>query len=1305
MQLVVTTYFTHCCIILFLSAFCYLLETCNALSLDNVTVTIDALSTPLFLGSALSTDTSSRISGVTFFILKNYERGNDRLVPTADVSSFTTTWDEAKGVLTITGTTGIQTYNNIIRSVNLRVSGALYMSTLPREILWQYEVGHVFDPANTRAYYYVDKFPRNFAQAKSICVAATVFAEAGYLAAVTSERENTFLHTHVTRGKVGWLGGSDQSTPNQWRWVTGGEATGDGGKGLLFYDVATNKSNFFNGFEAGQPIAANDGLAIVESGRWQSRNVADVLAPVCEYNMEGQFVRRMAPVFGIATAVAGCNYVISEPKCLQRSECRWVRSVSRCTCRHSGGGCIPRTRSMTITPPPTRTRTVTSVSLTETYTMEATASVSLEDHLRGTTQTLVAFRGLVDVPQGAVVRALGGEGILRIAGDLFRKDADYLSVGRPPVSFISVGVAYRDQFSLNFEVSVEECNSFNTDITVPLAINFSHMQTQVQPRFSTGEELTIVVRSTWTTDQYRPAMLVTNVVSVCIIVLALALVLMNERAECVLTVQQLHVVIVTALSSCAEPRLKYVFQYVEILVLPFKVSYGGYSESASTCILYIAIVAVIFIAHGLLYYTRIFRYLFPALPLIVFWCTMLGTARAAVDDVVSAVCALVFYLGPSIAIAAILLRRSLGALTYHPPRHHGSTYATMCGGTWVGPTAQLCLVDNLCPVRHPIINLALTVYHLTVVYMTVGTSIKQCALLYYVLFAISLSILCFVGMTRPYRSRVILGLNLGTLAGFTIMFMLLALGMECPPIPSTTAATSWVLVMLAWQTLRLLVLFCINILQLRQRRHEERLAQKRHDVKKSPYYRPGREFRWSVRCADTDEGVVAMKPPPVKPPPKKKIVVKKVRRVKKVKRPKPDVPAVVDTDTLPTTTNAHALAPVGAAPSFEHAVVINRSPNYDEDFSSPAAGEDDDGGSTPPTPVTQWHGFDGLPPMYSYADNKAPMMVVHNSPVLPLKMWDDALEAELQHGGGEASNVRSHDTAKSAASLTRVFGGGRVSRSGALRSLKLCNPLSICADPTGRYVCVSEGDKIWAADLKQELVTKIACNDVVAIATHPSNPRWVIFVERANNSIYLAARHWEGSEPVELVDSVHLGSGCVGMAVTTQHVYMTDTAGSRVLQVHLDTGEVAVATTRLTQPTHVALDAVTGGLYVAQISGAVHRLDIHTHDVSYVGTFPGVGSMAHASGCLYMCDIIDGSVFYTETGRPGRGVSVVDCHQVTTMEFPVGVGASAEHLYYLDCIAGRAGTTAATDQWVVLRMAHGDACMCVAECEECGGFI
>ncbi|SDI89069.1 InlB B-repeat-containing protein [Proteiniclasticum ruminis] len=146
------------------------------------------------------------------------------------------------GVLTLSGNATVAQYEEALKSVKIRAE----QLGISRQIAFTIGSSVYFDP--TQHYYEYVTTDSNqsisWLEAKEAAEKRSYYGRQGYLATITSARENAFI-LEKTLG-LGWIGGRDierdlltgewldENTKGDWRWVTGPEGFADRGKGLSF---------------------------------------------------------------------------------------------------------------------------------------------------------------------------------------------------------------------------------------------------------------------------------------------------------------------------------------------------------------------------------------------------------------------------------------------------------------------------------------------------------------------------------------------------------------------------------------------------------------------------------------------------------------------------------------------------------------------------------------------------------------------------------------------------------------------------------------------------------------------------------------------------------------------------------------------------------------------------------------------------------------------------------------------------------------------------------------------------------------
>ncbi len=182
---------------------------------------------PIFVAELLTIEGASDIQGMKVSI-SGYVQGEDELIYSGNLTSH---WWVVKGELELTGSTKVQDYVDAIRIVRYRNNKSIPTLGLRKITISLNDADYL--PETQHFYRYQSKPGGRWSAAKAESEAMTYYGLKGYLATITSQVENDFIHLK-TLG-VGYIGASDAAVEGEWRWVTGPEGLENLGKGRLFW--------------------------------------------------------------------------------------------------------------------------------------------------------------------------------------------------------------------------------------------------------------------------------------------------------------------------------------------------------------------------------------------------------------------------------------------------------------------------------------------------------------------------------------------------------------------------------------------------------------------------------------------------------------------------------------------------------------------------------------------------------------------------------------------------------------------------------------------------------------------------------------------------------------------------------------------------------------------------------------------------------------------------------------------------------------------------------------------------------------
>ncbi|HEY0879917.1 MAG TPA: Ig-like domain repeat protein, partial [Archangium sp.] len=186
------------------------------------TVLYDATGADVVIDPSLSVVGAQNIVGATVTIGQGFVPAQDRLVY-ATVNGITGTYNQASGVLTLSGSATSEQYQAALRTVKYSNVAGAFPATALRTIT--FGVGSaVANGANGHFYEFVS-YNGTWTQAKAHAATRTYLGLRGYLATLTNAAENDFVSQKLSSD--GWIGAQsnpETGFPRTWFWVTGPES-------------------------------------------------------------------------------------------------------------------------------------------------------------------------------------------------------------------------------------------------------------------------------------------------------------------------------------------------------------------------------------------------------------------------------------------------------------------------------------------------------------------------------------------------------------------------------------------------------------------------------------------------------------------------------------------------------------------------------------------------------------------------------------------------------------------------------------------------------------------------------------------------------------------------------------------------------------------------------------------------------------------------------------------------------------------------------------------------------------------------
>lgn len=201
-------------------------QTDTALSITAEGKQIYCVGTPIPIVTNFTIEDPDGIGIENFFvqISEGYQRNLDLLELTGSHSNISASWNLNEGKLTLLPTNG--TTEIEFSELTAAVRAIIFSKTatdVAKEKIFSLTVDDAnYLPATDHFYEFVADEGITWAQARLLAENRTYFGREGYLATLTSREEADFAGKQAAG--AGWIGGSDEETEGEWKWVTGPEA-------------------------------------------------------------------------------------------------------------------------------------------------------------------------------------------------------------------------------------------------------------------------------------------------------------------------------------------------------------------------------------------------------------------------------------------------------------------------------------------------------------------------------------------------------------------------------------------------------------------------------------------------------------------------------------------------------------------------------------------------------------------------------------------------------------------------------------------------------------------------------------------------------------------------------------------------------------------------------------------------------------------------------------------------------------------------------------------------------------------------
>ncbi len=191
----------------------------------------------------ITDEENSNIKGLVIAFTGGYHSDQDSLVFTSQ-NGITGTFYKSEGALVLTGDASPANYQTAVRSINYINTASLGTTSYEQRTM-TIALGNADYLESTGHFYKYVNTTLTFTLAQAAANASTYYGLQGYLSTITSAAENAFILNKIS--DIIWLGASDATTENTWKWIAGPE------NGTQFSSGGTSYNGSYVNWNSGEP--------------------------------------------------------------------------------------------------------------------------------------------------------------------------------------------------------------------------------------------------------------------------------------------------------------------------------------------------------------------------------------------------------------------------------------------------------------------------------------------------------------------------------------------------------------------------------------------------------------------------------------------------------------------------------------------------------------------------------------------------------------------------------------------------------------------------------------------------------------------------------------------------------------------------------------------------------------------------------------------------------------------------------------------------------------------------------------------